>query len=91
MSAHTVTTAQHAFYPAGPSMGDLFDVRAGVPAIASLELASCFLESVYQTLQKMAEDPDADVIYGAAHLTAMARGGIGAVACGLAQTKGGDV
>ncbi len=91
MSAKNSTTAQRAFFPMGPSKGDLFDVRAGVPAILSLEQASCFLASVFQTLQEMAEDPNPDVIYGAAHLTAMAKAVIDSVACGLAQKQREDL
>ena len=83
MSTQDSTTAQHAFYPTGSSTIDLFDVRAGVPAVLSLEQASCFLASVLEMLQYMAEQPNADVIYGAAHLTAMAKGVIDSVAYGL--------
>ena len=85
------TTVQHGFYPTGPSTGNLFEVRADVPARLSLEQASCFLSSVFQTLQDMAEDPTPDVIYGAAYLTLMAKGVIDAVACGLAKQQGGNV
>ena len=91
MSAQTPTTAQQAFYSTGPTTGNLFDVRAGIPAILSLEQASCFLASVFQTLQDMAEDPNPDVIYGAAYLTAMAKGVIDAVASGLAKQHGSKV
>lgn len=85
MSAPVATTAQHPFFSMGPSAGDLFEVRVGLPAIASLEQASCFLGSVFQTLQDMAEAPNPDSIYGAAHLTVMAKAVIDSVASGLAR------
>ncbi len=89
MSAPTATTVQYAFYPTGPSTGNLFDVREGVPALQSLEQASGFLMSVYQMLQDTAEEPNADVIYGAAHLVEMAKAVINSVASGLARQQGG--
>lgn len=89
MSASTATTVQRSFYVTGPSTGHLFDVRAGVPALLSLEQASCFLGAVYQALQDTAEEPNADVIYGAAYLTEMAKAVIDSVASGLAGEQGG--
>lgn len=91
MSAPAATTVQRAFHPTGPTTGPLFDVRAGVPALVSLEWASCFLGAVYQTLQDTAEEPNADVIYGAAYLTEMAKAVIDSVASGLALQQGGAV
>jgi hypothetical protein len=88
MSAPTATTLQRAFYTTGPTTGPLFDVRAGVPALVSLEQASCFLGAVYQTLQDTAEEPNADVIYGAAYLTEMAKAVIDSVAAGIARHEG---
>jgi hypothetical protein len=88
MSAPTATSVQHAFYSTGPSTGHLFDVRAGVPAVISLEQASCFLGAVFQTLQDTAEEPNSDVIYGAAYLTEMAKAVIDSVASGLARQQG---
>ena len=91
MSAPTAMTVQRAFYSTGPTTGPLFDVRDGVPALVSLEQASCFLGAVYQTLQDTAEEPNADVIYGAAYLTEMAKAVIDSVASGLALQQGGAV
>lgn len=91
MSAPTATTVQRAFYSTGPTTGHLFDVRAGVPALVSLEQASCFLGAVCQTLQDTAEEPNADVIYGAAYLTEMAKAVIDSVASGLALQQEGAV
>ena len=88
MSASIATTAQRSFYVTGPSTGHLFDVRAGMPALLSLEQASCLLGAVYQTLQDTAEEPNADVIYGAAYLTEMAKAVIDSVAAGLARHEG---
>ena len=87
MSAPTATTVQRAFYSTGPTTGPLFDVRAGVPVLVSLEQASCFLGAVYQTLQDTAEEPNSDVIYGAAYLTEMAKAVIDSVVSGLARQE----
>lgn len=87
MSAPSAITVQRAFYSTGSTTGPLFDVRAGVPALVSLEQASCFLGAVYQTLQDTAEEPNSDVIYGAAYLTEMAKAVIDSVVSGLARQE----
>ena len=89
MTAPTAASVQRAFYSTGPTTGPLFDVRAGVPALVSLEQASCFLGAVYQMLQDTAEEPNSDVIYGATYLTEMAKAVIDSVASGLGRQQGG--
>jgi hypothetical protein len=89
MSVADPTTARHTFCPMGPSTGDLLEVRAGMPALASLEQASCFLASLYHMLQDVSEEPHPESIYGAVYLVAMAKAVVDAVAAGLMQQKRG--
>ena len=89
MKTPAATTTPHSFHPMGPSTGGLFDVCADLPALAALEQASCFLASVYHTLQDVADDPHPESIYGAVYLTSMAKAVVDSVAKGLMQQQRG--
>lgn len=89
MSPADTTTAREPFHPMEPSTGHLCEVRAGIPAAASLEQASRILACVYRTLQDIAEAPHTESIYGAVYLVAMAKAAIDAVTPGLTRQQGG--
>lgn len=87
MSAPVATTTRLPFFSLGSTTGELFEVRAGLPALTSLEQASCLLASCYQTLVDVADEPNPEIIYGAAHLAMMAKSVVDSVVAGLLQQQ----
>ncbi len=75
-SASSRATARHPFVRANANGDLLFEVRAGVPAINALELASCYMASARDLAgdcASAAEGENPDHLWGAFYLIEMAK------------------